>query len=82
MKIPEMCLVGFLELRRTKDRNVELTGELQKDKKIPLRRFVEVILLLSEFLLNHRGNGLREGGFQSSEAYVSVRHSRGNGRQF
>ena len=48
MKIPEVCLVGFLELRRTKDRNVELTGELQKDKKRPLRRFVEVILLLSE----------------------------------
>ena len=48
MKIPEMCLVRFLELRRMKDRNVELTGELQKDKKRPLRRFVEVILLLSE----------------------------------
>ena len=33
MKIPKMYLVGFLELRRTKDRNVELNGELQKDKK-------------------------------------------------
>ena len=32
--------------------------------------------------MNRRGNGLREGGFQSSEAYASVRHSRGNGRQF
>ena len=47
MKIPEMCLVRFLELSRTKDRKVELTGELQKNKR-PLSRFVEVIMLLSE----------------------------------
>ena len=54
MKIPEMCLVRFLELRRTKYRNVELTGELQKNKR-PLRRPVEVIQLLSEVPLEPLG---------------------------